>query len=104
MNIFFGKVTLSNFFCLPSEKGFTLNGKNLPGSTYFPFRVDYESDPFQKGFFALRESKQEVTKVVSLGGRSEKTTKLSKSFCFLNNVILHVRNVLWLMWSAVVQW
>ena len=46
-----GEVTLSKWFCLPSEKVSTLKGKNLlpiefapMGSKFFPFRVDSFSE------------------------------------------------------------
>ena len=47
MNTLSGETTLSKLFCLPSEKGSTLKGKNLLpiGSKFFPFRVD----PFLEG-------------------------------------------------------
>ena len=46
-----GETTLLTLFCLPSEEGLILNGNNLL--------------PFQKGL-GVQESKQEITKVVSL--------------------------------------
>ena len=63
------KTTQSNLFCLPSEKGSSLNG-----SKFLPFRLD----PFQKEF-GLLESKQEITDVVSLIKNSRKSTNIIKS-------------------------
>ena len=42
MNIISRKATLSKLFCLPSENGSTLKGKNLLSLVVicFPFRVD----------------------------------------------------------------
>ena len=58
-----GNATLPKLFCLPSEKGSTLKGKNLlPGKLFFPFRVDHFSDwlrsifvfPFSVDLFSER--------------------------------------------------
>ena len=47
-------------FCLPSEKGSTLKGKNLlPGIKFFPFRVD----PISEGTSCV------VTQTFVCGGR-----------------------------------
>ena len=57
------EATLSNCFCLPSEMGSTLKGKNL-----LPLGPDsflLEQTPFWKGL-RVQKSKQEVAKVVSL--------------------------------------
>ena len=63
VNTLSGEATQSNCFCLPSEKGSALNGKNLlpMGANSFPL----EQIPFQKGP-SIQESIPEVTKVVSL--------------------------------------
>ena len=63
MDTLSGEVTLSKVFCLPSEKGSTLKGKNLLPVGANSFLL--ELIPFQKGFNLL-EHKEEVTKVVSL--------------------------------------
>ena len=55
-------VTLSKLFCLFSEKGSTLKGKNL-----LPMGVNYfllEWTPFQKGF-VVQKCKKEATKAES---------------------------------------
>ena len=61
-----GEATLSsNFFvCTPSSNESTLKGKNLLPikSKFFPVRVD----SFSGGHWCVQESKQEITKVVSL--------------------------------------
>ena len=49
------------FFFIPSEKGSILKRMNLLPSKFFLFRID----PFTLGFF-VQESKQEVTKSISL--------------------------------------
>ena len=57
-----GEIILSRLLCLPSEKGFSLKGNNLLplGANYFLL----EETPYQRGF-GHRESKQDVTAVVS---------------------------------------
>ena len=55
-------ITLSKLFLSPSEKGFTLKGKNEPcGSKFFTFRVA----SFQKGF-VVQECKQKSQKLSHL--------------------------------------
>ena len=73
---FRGRSLFQNFY-LPSEKEYALKGKNLLplGSKFFLFRVD----PFQMGL-GVQESKQEVTKFVSLVETDRKITKYNYSF------------------------
>ena len=52
MDTFSRETTLSKLFFLPSEKGSTLNGKNL--LPLFLFRVD----PFQKGFTCRKANRK----------------------------------------------
>ena len=56
------------------------------GSKFFPFRVD----PFQKGL-GVQESKQEVTKVISLAKMAENLLRAS------NSLIIPVSNLLTMM-------
>ena len=75
MHTLSGEITLSELFCLSSEKGSTLKGKNLlPGSKLFPFRVE----PFLQGI-GVQESKQTLTKVVSLVKNGGKSTECISS-------------------------
>ena len=68
-----GVAILSKLFCLPSEKGSTLTGKNLLPMGANSFLLEWT--PFQKGF-GVQESKPKVTKVVSL---VEKVTRCIQS-------------------------
>ena len=58
-----------SYFCLPSEKGSTLKGKNWlpPGSKFFLFRVTllFRVDPFLEGDWCAYR-KRDVIEVVSL--------------------------------------
>ena len=54
----------------PSEKRYTLFGKNDPGGNkFFPYRTETFSEGFDP-----QQSKQKVTKIVSLDGNGEKST------------------------------
>ena len=45
IDTFQGGHNSAKFFCLPSEKGSTLEGKNLGGSNFFSFRLDWGLKP-----------------------------------------------------------
>ena len=61
-----GVWALSKVFCLPSEKGSTLKGKNLLiREQFFPSKT-----PFQKGL-GVQKSRQEIAKIVSLVKKTE---------------------------------
>ena len=69
---------MSNWFCLPSEKGSTRKGKNL--FPLFPFIIDLFLEAL-KGF-GVQRFKQEVAKVVSLakhGGKIYRVCPVSIS-------------------------
>ena len=59
---FQGRQLCQNWFCLPSKKGFTLKGKNLPpppppppGSKFFPLRAE---PLFRKGLACLKANRK----------------------------------------------
>ena len=91
---------MSKLFCLPSEKGSVLKGKNLLpwGSKFLPFRTD----PFSEGH-GMHESKL-VTKVVSLDKNDRKSTKFihfslnllqdTRSLQDTRNIILKIQETL----------
>ena len=62
---FKGRQIFQYKFLLPTEKGSTLKGKNL--------LLSFQSTPFLKGLGG-QDSKQEVTKVVSLVKNSRNST------------------------------
>ena len=63
------EVTLSKLICFPSEKGSSLKGKTLLPRGANSFFL--EKIPFQK-WLGVQESKQEVSKIVSLVKRGQK--------------------------------
>ena len=85
-------------FCLPSEKGSALKGKNLLlGEQILSFRVD----PFQKGL-GVQKQKLKITKVVSLSegfwcaGTDRKSQKLSPMYIMkekLPSMSIHLKHV-----------
>ena len=82
-----GEVTLSDLFYPPSEKGSPLKGQillrsgansflleNLGAYSFLLEKTPFRVYPFQKGI-GVQESKQEVTKVVSLVQNGRKSIK-----------------------------
>ena len=83
------EITSSKLCCFPSETGSTPKGNNLE-SQFFPLRVK----SFSEWDFSVQNSKQEVTKVVSLYKNRRKSLKRiypQKSYVLMENRVVKDR-------------